>query len=686
MAAALRASGLDAPTDVQRRVWPCCLLGRDTVGVAPTGSGKTLGYALPLAELLSSWEPPRSASPRSASPLALVLVPTRELCQQAARAMERALSSAAGGVRVLALHGGEARSEQRAALANATAPLHVVVATPGRLLDLAGAGSLSSGGGDVSGVGAGNEGIGMGGGSIFSSTTTTTGRGAPPMSNPSTAAVDLSSVRYVVFDEADKLLTSADLAEQCCRLHALTHPQRQTLLFTATLAVGLPGAAAPLVRQPLVVRASSGHAAAVGSAPGADDSKLSARTAAAAAAGTAAAGTAAAGTAASAARKLEEWEDDEGEEGEWEEAGEAGDGLGADLEVPRCIRQEVSVCAEQKKPRRLMKLLQKLQGGDQGGEATRAVDGGQGAQGATGYSKGGGGGGDRSRGQQSGTGDGTDAGAPHASSGGPDRRVLIFANKIKAVSFIATLLVRHGFAATHLSSRLSQHERERTLRHFAQGRIRILVATDVAARGVHIDGLRYVINWDFGTNLAQYVHRVGRTGRQGQPGTAYSFFSRQLRPLAPAAVALLEAHEQPVDQYLRALADEAAAEGGQEAETAGADEANHPNGDVEARAAKSRAGGGGGKQAGRSDDDDDSDAGDGSAQRWLAARLVSPITGIAPAFGAGALASWGKRKKDGQSEDEEAEETELEGALRPAKKNKKKKKKKKKKKGKNGEA
>ena len=228
MAAALRASGLDAPTDVQRRVWPCCLLGRDTVGVAPTGSGKTLGYALPLAELLSSWEPLRSASPRSASPLALVLVPTRELCQQAARAMERALSSAAGGVRVLALHGGEARSAQRAALANATAPLHVVVATPGRLLDLAGAGSLSSGGGDVSGAGAGNEGIGMGGGSIFSSSTTTTGRGAPPMSNPSTAALDLTSVRYVVFDEADKLLTSADLAEQCCRLHALTHPQMPT--------------------------------------------------------------------------------------------------------------------------------------------------------------------------------------------------------------------------------------------------------------------------------------------------------------------------------------------------------------------------------------------------------------------------------------------------------------------------
>lgn len=72
------------------------------------------------------------------------------------------------------------------------------------------------------------------------------------------------------------------------------------------------------------------------------------------------------------------------------------------------------------------------------------------------------------------------------------------------------------------------------------GKAQVLVATDVAARGLHIKNLPYVINYDFPTNLDTYVHRVGRTGRLATDGHAYSFFTRNLAPLAKPLLALLK--------------------------------------------------------------------------------------------------------------------------------------------------
>ena len=69
------------------------------------------------------------------------------------------------------------------------------------------------------------------------------------------------------------------------------------------------------------------------------------------------------------------------------------------------------------------------------------------------------------------------------------------------------------------------------LERFQRHALPVLVSTDVAARGLHIDGLKYVVNWDFGTNLHQYVHRVGRTGRQGQAGRAYVTFVTFFTPV-----------------------------------------------------------------------------------------------------------------------------------------------------------
>ena len=73
-----------------------------------------------------------------------------------------------------------------------------------------------------------------------------------------------------------------------------------------------------------------------------------------------------------------------------------------------------------------------------------------------------------------------------------------------------------------------------------QGKANILVSTDVAARGLHINRLQYVVNYDFPLNLEQYCHRVGRTGRQGKEGQAYSLLSRSLSMLAADLVKLLE--------------------------------------------------------------------------------------------------------------------------------------------------
>ena len=78
------------------------------------------------------------------------------------------------------------------------------------------------------------------------------------------------------------------------------------------------------------------------------------------------------------------------------------------------------------------------------------------------------------------------------------------------------------------------------------GKVQMLIATDVAARGLHVKNLPIVINFDFPPTLEQYVHRVGRTGRQGKPGYSYSFFTRNLAALAPDLIGILTESKQKV--------------------------------------------------------------------------------------------------------------------------------------------
>src|SRR6185437_8265716 len=99
---------------------------------------------------------------------------------------------------------------------------------------------------------------------------------------------------------------------------------------------------------------------------------------------------------------------------------------------------------------------------------------------------------------------------------------VIFCNTRDETQKVAEALKARGFDADWLNGDLPQNDRERVMSATRQGRLRFLVATDVAARGIDISHLTHVINHDFPESAEQYVHRTGRTGRAGRTGTAIS--------------------------------------------------------------------------------------------------------------------------------------------------------------------
>jgi ATP-dependent RNA helicase RhlB len=102
-------------------------------------------------------------------------------------------------------------------------------------------------------------------------------------------------------------------------------------------------------------------------------------------------------------------------------------------------------------------------------------------------------------------------------------RVLIFANMKRDVNRLYDRLRRDGINCTMLSGDVPQNKRTTRLENFRSGRIQILVATDVAGRGIHIDGISHVINYTLPYEPEDYVHRIGRTGRAGEEGISISF-------------------------------------------------------------------------------------------------------------------------------------------------------------------
>lgn len=128
-------------------------------------------------------------------------------------------------------------------------------------------------------------------------------------------------------------------------------------------------------------------------------------------------------------------------------------------------------------------------------------------------------------------------------------KLIIFCRTKRAVDDLTSSLEARGYLAGGLHGDLSQVQRDRVMKKFREGRIDTLVATDVAARGIDIDDITHVINYDIPQDHESYVHRIGRTGRAGRKGVAMTFISpreyRQLRLIMKLAHTKIQRRELP---------------------------------------------------------------------------------------------------------------------------------------------
>ena len=133
---------------------------------------------------------------------------------------------------------------------------------------------------------------------------------------------------------------------------------------------------------------------------------------------------------------------------------------------------------------------------------------------------------------------------------------IIFCNTRQRVNYVNTVLSRMGFDSDYLTSDLPQHARERVLDRVRKHKLKILVATDVAARGIDIPHLTHSIQFELPEDLEIYIHRAGRTGRAGAKGTAYSivagFDEVQMHKLTRNYKVQFEKHPAPTEEDVSA--------------------------------------------------------------------------------------------------------------------------------------
>jgi len=129
-------------------------------------------------------------------------------------------------------------------------------------------------------------------------------------------------------------------------------------------------------------------------------------------------------------------------------------------------------------------------------------------------------------------------------------RIVVFTVYKKEAKDVARLLCERGFSAAALQGDMTQRARALAMDAFRDGRVQVLVATDVAARGLDIRGVTHVINYSLGTSVEQYVHRIGRCGRAGETGTSHTFLIDDDIKHATELVALLQRSKQHVPPEL----------------------------------------------------------------------------------------------------------------------------------------
>ena len=548
----------DAPSIIQRHAWPILLPHENDdspntktttttttrwnlIAIAPTGSGKTLAYGLPLVVAATSCSSNKKKH-------GLIVVPTRELVQQVARELERTCKA-------VSRHGREknpdhdttsqSQQQQRQPVSTMVIPLHggvprqgqldrlesldlnhcacLVVATMGRLLDL------------LQGPKEDEKEENSNSNKVCSV--------SPNLSQL------CHSLHTVVLDEADQLASNRDLCTQLTTLFAShmvvtdgSRPAPQMVLCSATW----PDKVTPQWRSWLQQFSSSTTTHSNRPCAVLQVNSMATPSSSLPETMTTSTNTVASPTPNNNNMELSvhdpqanTYKDGCHEEvipTEPEHTMETQSPNNNDddndnntakrpkhqwSDIPSHITQKLHVCAEHKKPRKLLTTLAQL-----------GV-----------YGK-------------------------HAHPTKPKERCvslgLVFFATIKALQQASKLLRKEGIACLELHSKLSQSTRERNIQTFSCGKIPLLLATDVAARGLHVQGIRYVIQYDFPGNLEQYVHRCGRAGRrrsggaqqqqqQQQSATVYSFFTRNLAPLAQDMVALLAASHQWVDPNLLAL-------------------------------------------------------------------------------------------------------------------------------------
>jgi ATP-dependent RNA helicase RhlE len=135
----------------------------------------------------------------------------------------------------------------------------------------------------------------------------------------------------------------------------------------------------------------------------------------------------------------------------------------------------------------------------------------------------------------------------------PIERALVFSRTKHGADKLVRGLAKSGIAAEAIHGNKSQNQRERVLAAFRQGQVRILIATDIAARGLDVDGISHVVNYDMPNEPESYVHRIGRTARAGAPGIAISLcaaeevaFLRAIEKLIRMALPATDRRSSPV--------------------------------------------------------------------------------------------------------------------------------------------
>ncbi|GMH08225.1 hypothetical protein Nepgr_010065 [Nepenthes gracilis] len=152
---------------------------------------------------------------------------------------------------------------------------------------------------------------------------------------------------------------------------------------------------------------------------------------------------------------------------------------------------------------------------------------------------------------------------------GKQALTLVFVETKKGADSLEHFLSTNGFPATSIHGDRSQQERELALRSFKSGNTPILVATDVAARGLDIPHVAHVINFDLPNDIDDYVHRIGRTGRAGKKGLATAFFNEGNMSLARPLADLMQESNQEVPNWLIRYASRAAYVGGRNRRSGG---------------------------------------------------------------------------------------------------------------------